>query len=179
MPRRPHLFALLLVAALAIVTTGAPAWAHGPMGLGAEEMFDAGPAAASGGVVSTLPGLLLSTAPEAPGVPWTVLGVALASAALIWWRPRRVAMLALVLLLVFFAFEDGLHSVHHGFDRNAAASCAVAAVATQLSATTIDGVPTCDVIAPVGATIVPAGDLAVAVRLIGPDQGRAPPAVTL
>lgn len=179
MPRRPHLLALLLVAALAVLAAGAPAWAHGPMALGAEEMFDAGPAPASGGVAASLPGLLLSAALEEPGVPWTVLGVALASAALVWWRPRRVAMLALVLLLLFFAFEDGLHSVHHGFDRNAAASCAVAAVATQLSATAVDGVPTCDVILPVVATIAPSGDLAVALRLIGPEQGRAPPAVTL
>lgn len=177
MPRRPHLLALLLVAALAMLAVGGPAWAHGPMGFGAEDVFDAGPAA--GGVVSGLPGLLLSAAPEEPGVPWTVLAVALASAALVWWRPRRAAMLALVLLLVLFAFEDGVHSVHHGFDRSAAASCAVAAVATHLSATAIDGLPTCDTVLPVVATITPAGDLTVAVRLIGPHQGRAPPAAFL
>lgn len=179
MPRRPHLLALILVAALALLAAGAPAWAHAPIGLGGDEVFDAGAATASDGAADGLPGLSLSAAPADPGVPWTMLAVAGALAALVWWRPRRAIMVSLALLLLFFAFEDGVHSVHHGFDRAAAASCAVAAVATQLSATAVDGVTTGDVTLPVVATVEPSRDLAVAARLAGPAQGRAPPTVLL
>ena len=49
-----------------------------------------------------------------------------AAVALAWRRPRRAAALALVLVLAVFAFEDGLHSVHHGLDQTQASSCPVA-----------------------------------------------------
>ena len=73
------------------------------------------------------------------------------------------------------AFEDGLHSVHHGLDQAQASSCPVAAAGTHLSATPVDAIAPCDVILPVVALTV--GDVAVAPdpRPASPERGRAPP----
>ncbi len=84
--------------------------------------------------------------------------------------------LALVLLLTVFAFEDGLHSVHHGLDQAQASSCAVAAVGTHLSATAVDGAAQSDVILPVVALAAEPRPSDPIARFTSPDQGRAPPA---
>jgi hypothetical protein len=95
--------------------------------------------------------------------------------ALGWWRPRRAAAFALVLLLAVFAYEDGLHSVHHGMNQTQASSCPVAAAATHLNATPVDGVAPCDVVLPVGALAVETSPSDPIAHLATPEQGRAPP----
>jgi len=103
------------------------------------------------------------------------LAVVLAAMGLGWWRPRRVAALALVVPLAVFAFEDGLHSVHHGFDQAKASSCTTAAVGTHLSATTVDAAAPCDVILPIVALAVEPSPPDPIARFTSPNQGRAPP----
>jgi hypothetical protein len=109
------------------------------------------------------------------GVPWSALAIVAAAVALGWWRPRRAAAFALVLLLAVFAFEDGLHSVHHGMNQTRASSCPVAAAATHLHATPVDGVAPCDVVLPVVALAVETSPSDPIAYLASPEQGRAPP----
>jgi hypothetical protein len=53
----------------------------------------------------------------------------------------RLLVLALVGSLAVFAFADGLHSVHHLPDQDAASRCAIAAASTHVVGTTVDLVP--------------------------------------
>jgi hypothetical protein len=120
------------------------------------------------------PGLTLMAVPAPTGVTWPLLGVA-GVLALIWRRPRSRMAVALALLLAVFAFEDGLHSVHHGFDKFHLASCPTANASAHLSATGVDPVPPCDVILSVVAVAVEPSHAIPCTRPEGPDQGRAPP----
>lgn len=88
-----------------------------------------------------------------------------------------VVALALALLLGVFAFENALHSVHHGLDPAGATGCAIAAASAHLAATTVDAVISADPVT------FPAEDGGIesrlampAVRFLCPDQERAPPA---
>lgn len=77
-------------------------------------------------------------ADPAAGVPWVavlaMLGVMLAGARC----PRRAVALGVVLILSVFAFENGVHSVHHLNDRVAGAACAVASATVHVSGTTVE-----------------------------------------
>ena len=53
----------------------------------------------------------------------------------------RLAALALVGVLGVFAFADGLHSVHHLPDQDAASRCALAAASANGVGVTVDPVP--------------------------------------
>src|ERR1700675_3356600 len=59
---------------------------------------------------------VLSAAPAPPALPWYLPAALVLAALTVWRRPRRVLVLTLALLLCVFAFENALHSVHHGFD---------------------------------------------------------------
>jgi len=114
--------------------------------------------------------------PESAGVlAWAVAGVLLLAITAARRFPRRAIVLALVLLLTIFAFENALHSVHHGFDAKQYDECTIAAAAAHLSAVSADRVvETPVVLALAGHTAEP--DLSLpSRRLLGPDQGRAPP----
>jgi len=185
MPLR-RLFAplLLTLAVLGMLGPRGLAWAHSPFEPGTEAASEIAPRSTGSGGHSDggdLPGWVLVAAPDlaaAPamsGFPSSALATVTAAAALGWWRPRRAAALALVLLLAVFAFEDGLHSVHHGLDRALASSCPVAAAGAQLNATPVDGVAPCDVILPVVALTVEMSPSDPITRLASPEQGRAPP----
>jgi hypothetical protein len=114
-----------------------------------------------------------SAEPPAAGLTWLALGaVALA----IRRRPRRAVVLALALVLLIFAFETALHSVHH-LGGEQASHCAVASVATHLSGL---GVPSISL----GDPVLRADGqmLAIAPRVwpagpLRPVTGRAPPTV--
>lgn len=54
----------------------------------------------------------------------------------------RVAALALVGALGVFAFADGVHSVHHLPDHDAASRCALAAASSNVQGVNIDRLPT-------------------------------------
>ena len=160
----------LLLVAVASLAVGAPAAAH----------------TASPITVPDLP------APDVPAVPsLTPAGPGtLASAGAATWliasalgmgvlaarrRPRRAVVLTLVFLLALFAFEHALHSVHHGFDAKLSDECTIAVASAQLSAVSVDSVVEAPVILAVaGATAEPDRSPAPT-RLLGPDQGRAPP----
>ena len=150
-----------------------PAAAHGPV---VEPIPTVEPVAL--GEASLLPGWVLSAPPAEPSLPWHALAVVIAAAALVWARPRRTIALTLVLLLAIFAFEDAVHSVHHGFDQATASSCTVAAVGAQLSATSADGADVCEVILAIVALAAPPRVAAPITRPASPDRGRAPPPVT-
>lgn len=171
----PGLLTLLLT--LAVFWACGPAWAHSP--------FEPGTEAASqrtGGTAESdrrggedRPDRELAAVSEAPGIPWPALAVAVAALTLGWKRPRRAAGLALVLLLAVFAFEDGLHSVHHGLDQAQASSCAVAAAGANLSATAVDGVASCDVILALVSVTVEASPSDSIASFASSEHGRAPP----
>ena len=160
--RPRYLVAASALAILALVGAGEPVWAH--TGLPTQVVADAG-----------LPGLVLSAAPEAPGLPWPLLLAALAALALGWRQPRRACAFALVLLLAVFAYEGGLHSVHHGADVKQAATCPVGAATAQLSATPVACVASVAVVPPVVAPAMRTDHVVLFDRFLSPDQGRAPP----
>ena len=176
--RRLSITLLLVLAVLGMLGPRGLAWAHSPFEPGSEVASEMVPPPAGSDGRShgnDLPGWALATAPEMPGVPWPALAIVAVAAALGWWRPRRAAALALVLLLVVFAFEDGLHSVHHGLVPAQPSSCQVAAAGAHLHATPVDGAAPCDVILPVVALAVETSPSDQIASLASPEQGRAPP----
>lgn len=122
---------------------------------------------------------VLSAAPELPALPgYLIAGLALLAVAA-WRRPRAAVVIALVLLLGVFAFENALHSVHHGFDPKQQEECAVAAVSAQLAAVEVtDAGPVAIALTLAGRAEAAPPPLALA-RFQSPDQGRAPPSATL
>lgn len=169
---------LLTLSVLGMLASCGPAWAHSPFEPGPEVASEIapGPTRSDGrGDGNDLPGSALAAAPEMPGFPWSALAIVAAAVTLGWRRPRHVAALALVLLLAVFAFEDGLHSVHHGMNQAKASSCPVAAATTHLHATPVDGVAPRDVILPVVALAVETSPSDPVAYRASPEQGRAPP----
>lgn len=176
--RRLFVTLLLVLSVLGMLGPGGPAWAHSPFEPGTEVASDIAPGPTGSDRRSDgddLPGWALAAAPDMPGLPWPALAIVAAAVALGWWRPRRAVALALVLLLAVFAFEDGLHSVHHGLDQAQAASCQVAAAAAHLHGTLVDGIAPCDVILPVVVLAVETSPSDPIAPLASPEQGRAPP----
>jgi hypothetical protein len=174
-----RLFATLLLA-LGVLWMLGPcglAWAHSPFEPGTEVASEIAPVPMSDGrgAGGALPGWALAAAPDMPGVPWSALAIVAVAVVLGSWQPRRAAAFALVLLLAVFAFEDGLHSVHHGMNQTQASSCPVAAAATHLHATPVDGVALSDVVLPVVALAVETSPSDPIAYLASPEQGRAPP----
>jgi hypothetical protein len=150
----------------------------------------AGPAAAhvvSPAVLSTTeaPAAIpvLSAAPAPPAVPWylpaVLASVLVLAAVTAWHRPRQALALVLVLLLGVFAFEDALHSVHHGFDPRQQEECAVAAASAHLAAVQVDDLGLPSIVLPVIARTDAAPPASTPIRFLGPDQGRAPPSAIL
>jgi hypothetical protein len=91
-------------------------------------------------------------------------------------RPRRALVLALMLLLAVFAFESGVHSVHHLAERDGGQHCAVASASQHVTGTEVPLVLVIDLL-PQEQTLVVSGAPLVGARFHGPDQGRAPPAL--
>jgi hypothetical protein len=121
----------------------------------------------------------LTAASAAPTLSW-YLPAALALATLIAWRgPRRAAIVTLALLLCVFAFEDALHSVHHGFDAHQQEACAVAAASANLTAVQVDDPGLSSVVLPVVGRSVADPATSGPTRFLSPDQGRAPPSAIL
>jgi hypothetical protein len=161
---RLRLSGLLLLALLALA---GPAFAHvaGP----APAVLEA---ADPGGVPD------LRAAPESPAVSGYLAAALALLAAVAWRRPRAAVVIGLVLLLGVFAFENALHSVHHGFDPEQE-GCVVAAVAAQLAAVeAADASPAPVALTLAGRAEVTPSPLALS-RFQSPDQGRAPPSAIL
>jgi hypothetical protein len=90
-------------------------------------------------------------------------------------RPRRALGLALVSVLVVFAAETGVHSVHHLGDRGAIA-CAVAATAGHLMVVLDAGIPAVEPPAALSAAVSAPHSSPPSAPSHGPDPARAPPA---
>ncbi len=169
MPRLSRVSMLVLLA-LALVACAGPAAAHvvSPPPPATLAEVDADP---------IIP--VLSGAPAPPALPWYLPAALALGAAVAWRRPRRVLVVALVLLLCALAFEHALHSVHHGFDAQQQQDCAVAAASAHLAAVPADGVALVSLVLPVmgRADDTPPNDAPT--RFLSPDQGRAPPSALL
>src|SRR5690242_15639814 len=126
------IFGLLTTAVLLI--QAAPAIAH-------ESTPFAAPAAADPEIAPVTASPATSvTAPEPTALtPWIVAGVLALGSVALRRRPRRTVFVGLALLVALFAFEDALHSVHHGFDPKQAQTCTIAAASGHVSGVAVDG----------------------------------------
>ena len=93
-------------------------------------------------------------------------------------RRRRVLVTSgLVALLVVFAFEEAVHSVHHGLGSAEAKGCAVAAASAHVTGTTVGSVTATDLVPPPAEEQRLESNLARPyVSYRSPVQERAPPA---
>lgn len=169
------LLGVLLAAVALLVTAAVPAMAH------SAASAVPGAAPASGPGAATPPAAAGASenppASDSPGLtPLIAAGVLLVAGVLLRRFSRRTLVLGLVLLLTLFAFENALHSVHHGFDPKQADGCTVAMASTHLSAVAVDGIGQVPVVLPAVGHAVQPGRSPLPVRWLGPDQGRAPPA---
>ncbi len=171
MQRRPRVFVPVVLAALVLLATAGPAAAHSP-NLSASSL-----AGAPDAIDTIVP--VLTTAPAPPGLPWYLLVVLALGVAAVWRRPRRALAVALVLLLCVFAFENALHSVHHGLDPKQQTECTVAAAAAHLAAVQVDGITPPSLVLPTTGGAVEAGPSVALIRFLSPEQGRAPPSAIL
>ena len=172
---RPGLAVTLALVSLALLSATTPSWAHTGSAARLSDAAAAQRADAPPTSDGALRQLTLSAAPQTPGIPWPALLGALIAVVLGWRRPRRALVLAVVLLLAVFAFEDGLHSVHHLVDRSQLNKCAVAVAAAHLNATAADDGSTVDVILPVIAVLAEVSQTDPVTSFLSPVQGRAPP----
>jgi hypothetical protein len=78
-------------------------------------------------------------------------------------------------VLVVFAAESAVHSVHHGLAGRATAACPVASAAMNLAGTDVESVGIALPVLAVGSPFVETGPRATTLRPLGPHQGRAPP----
>ncbi|HXJ80756.1 MAG TPA: hypothetical protein VMS64_19025 [Candidatus Methylomirabilis sp.] len=114
---------------------------------------------------------------EARGLPWMLTVAALIGGVLMCRRPRRVLVFALVMVLGLFAYETGLHSMHHGLDPDAR-RCPVAAAALHVGGVVADAMPTGAVSLPQVPVAIQTATAALPSSCLNPDQGRAPPSET-
>jgi hypothetical protein len=88
-------------------------------------------------------------------------------------------VLTLVLLLAVLAFENGLHSVHHGLDERRLAGCPLGVASSHLSATPVEDIAAAELILAVVASAPELSQPDVDLRALPPQQGRAPPSATV
>ena len=166
--------AFALVSALvlaACVSWCGPAWAH-PAFEGAAQA----PATAV-----AVPTATWSAAPALPAVPWPAVLAAAAALIVAWRRPRRALALAIVLILALFAFENGVHSVHHLNDLRhledlrSGLTCHIAVATAHLSGTPVDATTPEYLVLPSYERLVVQAQPDVAALSLSAHQGRAPP----
>jgi len=172
--RRHPAIAALLLAVIALLGIHGSASAHlGAPAQFAHHAWDGSDDGVAPEVAAVGPAL--AAAPERPGLPWPAILLLLGAVAAARPRPRRAIALALVLVLAVFAFEDGLHSVHHGFDPAKTPTCTIAAAVQHLSATAVDHLAPAETDLPPAIMAVEGNPLDPASRFLCPDQGRGPP----
>jgi hypothetical protein len=132
-------------------------------------------------VPTTSPSLLWSAAPAPPSVSWPIVLAVVAVSIATWRRPRRALALAIVLVLGLFAFENGVHSVHHLNDLRhlddlrSGATCTVAAATAQLSGTPVHYAIEAQLIPASPERLVLQQSLSFDASDLAAHQGRAPP----
>ena len=92
-----------------------------------------------------------------------------------WQLPGPLAVGVLVGALGVFTFADGLHSVHHLPDHNAASRCAVAAASANVVCATPDLIPIALPPLPRLADREKGTLAAPGLQPVWTEQGRAPP----
>ena len=163
----------MFLAVLAVLGVAGPAVAHTASPVVAEVLRQSAPeirpAAESGPVDPVTP---VGPSSLLPAIVLGVLGLGVEGARR---HPRRALVLALGLLLAIFAFENGLHSVHHGFDAKQHGECTIAAASANLSAVPVDGLLEASVVLIATAPTAEFDPAVPTARLLDPHQGRAPP----
>lgn len=124
-------------------------------------------------VAETVPSL--SAAPAGPVLPWYLPAALALVAGARGRRPRGALLVALALLLGVFAFENALHSVHHGVVTLPQEQCAAAAVSAQLAAVEVDGAGLVALAPAIIGLVGIAPPPFARSRCLSPAQGRAPP----
>ena len=168
----PGLIRVVLPALLGLLVVAGPAAAHvaGP---------PPSPALALVPVEPDTAVHFLGAAPMPPTLPWYLAAALALVAVAVRRRPRQILAISLILVLGVFAFENALHSVHHGFDAKQQEECAVAAVSAQLSGVQVDGVALASSAPPLAGDAMTALPVPTPDRFLSPDQGRAPPSAIL
>ncbi len=160
-----------LLLALALLAIAGPAAAHVVFPAAAPAILPAPDAPAA------FPALTAALAP--PSLAWYLPAVLVLAALTAWRGPRRVLVVTLALLLFLFAFENALHSVHHGFDPKQQEECTVAAASAHLAAVQVDDLGLSSAVLGVIGRTDTAPAVSTPTRFLSPDQGRAPPSATL
>lgn len=173
MPRQGiRLAAFLVIASFLALWSAAPAEAH--KRLAPEPSVVDAPADPLPAALPDEPPLAWKSAPTGPSAPWAVL-LALAVATVVATRrPRRALALALAVVLALFAFETGVHSVHH-LNEPRPASCAIAFASQHEAGTLTDSVGVEQARAVAGPAPHLAEPRTLVIRWLGPHTGRSPP----
>jgi len=171
MPRRSA--TLLLVALGALAFWCMPASAHAPA-YGEYDQPVSLPTVES--PIVEAPSAAWHAATPPLTLPWLGVAAALVLVIAAARRPRRAFALAIVLILALFAFEDGVHSVHHMNDPTARAACAVAlAASTHVAGPPADGWTAEPLIVVVPEHLVSEKHPSLNSCPLAAHQGRAPP----
>lgn len=163
-----------LLAAVALLAAAGPAMAHSSAPI--VEPAPQSPAVPTAPATPSPDPVAAAPADSAGFTPWIAAGALVLAGVALRRRTRRILVLCLALLLTLFAFENALHSVHHGLDPKQADACTIAAASAHLSAVAVDAIAEASIVlAAAGHAAEP--DLSTLLaRRLGPDQGRAPPA---
>ena len=155
---------LTLVAALVLAGVGA-AGAHGPA-----------PALSAAAPVAPAPAASLAAAAPVADVPlWPWLAPLALLPLLGRRRTRKVVATALAIVVVVFAAESAVHSIHHGLGGERSAVCPVASAATHVAGTDVETVAVEGPAPALDPAVQESDPLASKLRQLGPHQGRAPP----
>jgi hypothetical protein len=118
---------------------------------------------------------VLRSAPATIPAEWAlVLLVGLGLAA--WIGPRRALTVGIVLLLGIFAFETGVHSVHHLAEARDASECRVASAASHVTGTPVDTAAAEHLVVRTSLTLLPTASWSLSSRPLGQHEVRGPPA---
>jgi hypothetical protein len=163
MLRRALLVQALAGALLLLVAGAAGAHTSGPM----PSPPAPAPAVHAASLAAATPGATV------PLWPW-LAPLALAPVLLRRRAPRLVAA-TLAVVLVVFAAESAVHSVHHGLAGREPAACPVASAAMHLTGTDVESVGVALPVLAAGPPLAEPGPRAATLRPLSPHQGRAPP----
>jgi fumarate reductase subunit D len=180
MLRGRSMFPLVLVLAGLVLASVVPAVAHQRPSALLPDAVSAGVSALAGATAEDIAssGAFVAAAPGSAQLPAALFFAAFLVALLVRRRARRAIGLALVVLLAVLAFENGLHSVHHGLDERRLAGCPLGAASSHLSATPVEDIATAELILSVVAAAPERTQPDVDIRALSAHQGRAPPSAT-
>jgi hypothetical protein len=109
------------------------------------------------------------------GTTGIAVGIILALLALaLGRRPRRLVIVVMALTLLVFAFESGLHSIHHLGNDRASSHCPVAWASAHLAIASAEA-PAVVLVRPAADEAGEAEPVVAGSWLFRPDVGRAPP----